>query len=32
MKKVLLILLIVGIAVMVAKQAGLIKLDTGDEH
>lgn len=32
MKKLLLILLIIGIAVVVAKQAGLIKIDTGDEH
>ena len=29
MKKLLLILLIVGIAVVVAKQAGLIKIDRG---
>ncbi len=29
MKKLLLILLVVGIAVFAAKQAGLIKIDTG---
>ncbi len=30
MKKLLFILLIVGIAVIAAKQAGLIKMDTGE--
>jgi hypothetical protein len=32
MKKLLLILLIVGIAVVIAKQAGLIKIDTSHDH
>ena len=31
MKKLLLVLLMVGIAVVAAKQAGLIKTDTGQE-
>ncbi len=32
MKKLLLILLVVGIAVFAAKQAGLIKIDGGQSH
>ena len=32
MKKLLLILLVVGIAVFAAKQAGLIKMDGGHDH
>lgn len=32
MKKLLLILLVVGIAFVVAKQTGLIKIDAGQEH
>ena len=32
MKKLLLILLVVGIAVLVAKQAGLIKIDGGNNN
>jgi hypothetical protein len=32
MKKLLIILLVIGIGVFAAKQAGLIKLDKGDNH
>ena len=32
MKKLCLLLLIVGIALVVAKQKGLIKVETGNDH